>query len=97
MGRRVLRRLFICGGPLIRGESLIDHLHDLYTTMLMMAVTIWAEGQGKEYNISVPVGTFKEDLQQMIEDGMQVHNSNFDQSTKLVSLEVIFSSSSIIF
>ena len=76
--------------PFNRGESSTDHLHDLYPTMLRMPVTVRAEGQGEEYNISVPVGTIKEDLQQMIEDGMQVRNRNFAQSTELVSLEALF-------
>ena len=58
--------------------------------MLWMPITIWAGGQGEEYNISIPCGTSKEDLQQMIEDGMQVRNCNFDQSTELVSLEALF-------
>ena len=62
--------------PFNRGESSADHLHDLHPTMLRMSVTVRAKGQGEEYNISVPCGTSKEDLQQMIEDGMQVHNRN---------------------
>ena len=43
-------------------------------------------GQGEEYFVLVPTGTTKDDLQQMIEDGMQVRNRNFAQSTELVSL-----------
>ena len=58
--------------------------------MLRMPVTVRAGGQGEVYNISVPCSTSKEDLQQMIEDGMQVRNRNFDQSTELVSLEALF-------
>ena len=58
--------------------------------MLRMPVTVRARGQGEEYNISVPCSTSKEDLQQMIEDGIQVHNCNFDQSTELVNLEALF-------
>ena len=54
--------------------------------MLRMFVAIWAEGQGEEYSVLVPAGTTKEDLQQMIEDGMQVCNRNFAQLTELVSL-----------
>ena len=79
--------------PFNWGESSADHLHDLYPTMLRMPVTGGGGGggvQGEEYSISVPTGTIKEDLQQMIEDGMQVRNRNFDQSTKLVSLEALF-------
>ena len=37
---------------------------------LRMPVTVQAGGQGKEYNILVLVGTIKEDLHQMIKDGM---------------------------
>ena len=73
-----------------RGESSADHLHDLYPKMLWMPVTVRAGGQGEEYNISVPCSNSKEDLQQMIEDGIQVRNRNFDQSTELVSLEALF-------
>ena len=76
--------------PFNRGESLADHLQDLYLVMLRMPVAVWAGGQGEEHTISVPVGTIKEDLQQMIEDGMQVHNRNFAQSTKLVSLKALY-------
>ena len=76
--------------PFNRGESSADHLHDLYPTMLRMPVTVRVRGQGKEYNILVPCSTSKEDLQQMIEDGMQVRNRNFDQSTELVSSEALF-------
>ena len=47
-------------------------------------------GQGEEYNILVPCSTSKVNLQQMIEDGMQVRNGNFDQSTELVSLAGLF-------
>ena len=76
--------------PFNQGESLADHLHDLYPVMLRMPVTIRAEGQGEEYTITVPTRTIKEDLQQMIEDGMQVRNRNFTQSTELVSLGALY-------
>ena len=42
--------------------------------LLQMLIAIRAGGQGKEYSVSVPAGIIKEDLQQMIEDGMQVRN-----------------------
>ena len=50
-------------------------------------MAVRAEEQGEEYTISVPASTIKEDLYQMIEDGIQVRNHNFAQSTELVSLE----------
>ena len=62
--------------PFNRGESSTDRLHNMYSTMLRILVTIQVGGQGEEYNISVPCCTSKEDLQQMIEDGMQVRNRN---------------------
>ena len=56
--------------PFNWSESPTDHLHDLYLVILRMLVTVLVGGQGEEYTISVPAGTIKEDLQQMIEDGM---------------------------
>ena len=58
--------------------------------MLRMLVTVRGKGQGEDYTNSVPACTIKEDLQQMIEDGMQVHNRNFAQSTELVNLEALY-------
>ena len=76
--------------PFNQGESSANHLHNLYPVMLRMFVTVQGGGQGEEYTISVPAGTIKEDLQQMIEDGIQVRNCNFAQSTELVSLEALY-------
>ena len=72
--------------PFNWGESSVDRLHKMYPMILRMPVTIRSGGQGEEYSVSVPAGTTKEDLQQMIEDGMQARNRNFTQSTELVSL-----------
>ena len=49
-----------------------------------MPVVAQADGLGEEYSVTVPVGIIKEDLQQIIEDGMQVRNQNYVQSTELV-------------
>ena len=38
--------------------------------MLRMPVAFRVGGQGEEYSVLVPIGITKEDLQQMIEDGM---------------------------
>ena len=58
--------------------------------MLQMPVAVRDGGLCKEYNISVPASTIKEDLKKMIEGGMRVRNCNFNQSTELVSLEALF-------
>ena len=72
--------------PFSRGESSTDRLHELYPVMLQMLVVVRAGGQGEEYSILIPANTIKEDLKQMIEDGMQARNRNFAQSTELISL-----------
>ena len=71
--------------PFNRGESAADHMHDLYPVLLQLPVAVRAGGLGEEYSLTVPVGTVKEDLKLIIEDGMQVRNRNYVQSTKLVS------------
>ena len=40
--------------------------------------------QGEEYLIVVPVGTAKEDLYQIVKEGMQIRNRNFVQTAELV-------------
>ena len=49
-----------------------------------MPVAARAGGLGEEYSVVVPACIIKEDLQQIIEDGMQVYNQNYVQSTELV-------------
>ena len=34
-------------------------------------------GQGEEYSVAVPIGTIKEDIYQIVKDGMQIRNRNF--------------------
>ena len=70
--------------PFNQGESVVDRLDDLYLRTLRMHVAALAGGLGEEYSITVPVGIIKEDLQQIIEDGMQVRNRNYVQLTELV-------------
>ena len=49
-----------------------------------MPIAARADGLGEEYFVTVPASIIKEDLQQIIEDGMQVRNRNYVQSTELV-------------
>ena len=39
---------------------------------------------GEDYSMTVPAGTNKEDLQQIIDDGIQIRNRNYIQSSELV-------------
>ena len=70
--------------PFNRGESAHDHLNSLYPVMLRMPVVARANGAGEDYSVTVPSGTNKEDLQQIIEDGIQIRNRNYIQSYELV-------------
>ena len=63
--------------PFNQGESAADRLDDLYPRTLRMPVTVREAGLGEEYSVAVPVGTIKEDIQQIVQDGMQISNRNF--------------------
>ena len=41
-------------------------------------------GHGEECSVIVPFGTIKEDIYQIVEDGMQIRNRNFVQTAELV-------------
>ena len=70
--------------PFSRGEYTTDRLDDLYPRTLRIPVTVWEAGLGEEYSVAVPVGTIKEDIRQIVQDGMLIHNRNFVQSEELV-------------
>ena len=70
--------------PFNRGESAADRLDDLYWRKLRMPVTAREAGMGEEYSVAVPVGTIKEDIQQIVQDGMQIRNRNYVKSAELV-------------
>ena len=71
-------------GPFHRGASVADRLNNLYSHRLWMPVAAWGMGLGEDYWVSVPTATRREDIQQIIDDGIQVRNRNYVQSTKLV-------------
>ena len=62
--------------PFNRGESPAVHMEQ--------PVAIRTEGKGDEYVVSVPAYAYKEDLKQVVEDGMLIRNCNFVQSAELV-------------
>ena len=63
--------------PFNLGEFTVDRLNSLYSVMLQMSVASRANGMGKDYSVTVPTGTNKEDLQQIIDDGIQICNRNY--------------------
>ena len=52
-------------------------MEQLYLALLRMLVVVRAKGKGEEYVISVPTYASKEDLKQVVEDDMLIHNRNF--------------------
>ena len=70
--------------PFNRGESAADRLNSLYPVMLRMPVASRAKGVSEDYSVTVLTGINKEDLQQIIDDGIQIHNRNYIQSSELV-------------
>ena len=82
--KRIMRRW----EPFHRGESAADRLNNLYPHMLRMMVAARGMGLGEDYTVSVPAGTRKEDIQRIIDDGIQVYNRNYVQSTELVRSRV---------
>ena len=60
-----------------RGESLAAHLHQLYPALLRMPVVVRVEGKGEEYAILVLAYACKDELKQVVEDDMLIHNRNF--------------------
>ena len=73
-GLEDVKHIVHCWKPFNRGESMANHLNSLYPVMLRMPVAARANGVGIDYSVTVPAGTNKEDLQQTIDDGIQIHN-----------------------
>ena len=78
--KRILRRW----EPFHRGESAANRLNDLYPAMYQVPVAARGMGFHEAYTIPIPTSNPKEDFLQIIDDGIQVRNSNFVQSTEMV-------------
>ena len=83
-GPEDIKRIIHRWKPFNSGESTTDRLGDLYLRTLRMPVTARAIRLGKEYSVVIPVGTTKEDIQQIVEAGIQTRNQNYVQLTELV-------------
>ena len=62
-------------------------MHQLYPALLQMPVVVRDEGRGEEYAVSIPAYACKDELKQVVEDGMLIRNRNFVQSEELVCLQ----------
>ena len=63
--------------PFHRGEVAADRMNNLYLHMLWMLVATQGMGLGEDYSVSVPAGTRKEDIERIIDDGIQVRYRNY--------------------
>ena len=78
--KKILRRW----EPFHHGASTADRLNSLYPPMYRVPVAAQGTGLHEAYTVPVPTSTSKEDFLQIIDDGIQVRNRNFVQSTELV-------------
>ena len=70
--------------PFHRGASSADRLGNLYSHIYRVLVVARGMALHKDYTVTLPASTPKEDFPQIIDDGIQVRNRNFVQSTELV-------------
>ena len=70
--------------PFHHGASAADRLNSLYPPMYRVPVAARGMGLHEAYTMHIPASTSKEDFLQIIDDGIQVWNRNFVQSTELV-------------
>ena len=54
------------------------------------------EGKGEKYVVSIPAYACKEDLKQVVEEDMLIHNHNFVQSADLVCSQLLCTVPSLI-
>ena len=88
-GSKGAQEIISCWRPFNQGESLAAYMHQLYATRLHMHVAMQAEGRGEEYAISVPTYACKDELKQVVEDGMLICNRNSVQSAELVCIQML--------
>ena len=83
-GADEVKFIMCCWEPFHRGEATVEWMNNLYLHKLRMVVAARGLSLGEDYMVSVPVGTRKEDIEWNINDGIQVRNCNYVQSTEQV-------------
>ena len=74
--------------PFHREASAANRMNNLYPQIYRVPVTARGMGLHEDYSVNLPTSTLEEDFQQIIDDGIQVRNRNFVQSTELVRYTV---------
>ena len=70
--------------PFHRGASTADQLGNLYLHIYRVPIVAQGLSLREDYTVTLPTSTPNEDFMQIINDGIQVRNRNFLQSTELV-------------
>ena len=83
-GVEEVKDILRCWNPFHRGASAADRLDNLYPHIYQVPVIARGLGLREDYSVTLPASTPKEDFLQIIDDGIQVRNCNFVQSTELV-------------
>ena len=83
-GEKEVKKILRRWEPFHRGVSAAIRLNDLYPPMYRVPVAARGMGLQEAYTVPVHASTMKEDFPQIIDDGIQVRNRNFVQSTELV-------------
>ena len=83
-GEEEVKDILCRSEPFHREASAADRLNSLYPSMYRVRVTARGMGLHEDYTVPLPASTPKEDFLQIIDDGIQVRNRNFVQSTELV-------------
>ena len=83
-GAEEVKDILLRWEPFHCGASAADRLGTLYPHIYSVSVVAQGLGLRQDYKMTLPDFTPNEDFRQIIDDGIQVRNSNFIQSTKLV-------------
>ena len=84
LGEEEVKKILRRWEPFPRGAFAADRLNSLYPPMYRVPLAARGMGLHEAYTVPVPASTSKEDFLQIIDDGIQVQNHNFVQSTELV-------------
>ena len=83
-GMEEVKDILRCWEPFHRKASAADRLDNLYLHIYRVLVAARGMGLREDYSVTLHASTPKEDFLQIIDDGIQVRNRNFIQSTELV-------------
>ena len=76
-GVEEVKNILLRWEPVHRGASAADRLDNLYPHIYRVPVVARGIGLREDYSVTFPPSTLKENFLQIIDDRIQVRNSNF--------------------